>query len=418
MDLLFSCGLSEALKDCLYDLITYIPPLQAVMRERLLNILSYTLSGNAFKQPGSPNFNLQMNAVAAREYRENMMMRDGASSDSSDEVILTLALQMLGIFDFKGYSLSEFVKNCVITYMDYPDKQVRLAAALTSCKLYVNDPVCHQVSNHSLKAVNYVLEKLLSTAVSDPSAEIRYEIMNSLDPVLDPHLSQVENVRLLFMVLNDEVFNVRLKAISIIGRLTQSNPAYVIPSLRKTMIQLLTELEQSTSSRNKEESAKFLAALVSTSRGLVKPYVKSMFRVLLPKAKDPVSRVSASVITAIGEVAKVGAEEMESYHSQLMPIILQALQDQSSSMKREAAIKALGQLASSSGYVIEPLVQYPELMGILVNILRTEPSKQMKHETVRLLGILGALDITSIERLLERIRRRKRRMISLLLIFS
>lgn len=41
---------------------------------------------------------------------------------------------------------------------------------------------------------------------------------------------------------------IREIAIKIIGRLANLNPAYVMPSLRKTLIQLLTELEYSTAS--------------------------------------------------------------------------------------------------------------------------------------------------------------------------
>jgi FKBP12-rapamycin complex-associated protein len=68
----------------------------------------------------------------------------------------------------------------------------------------------------------------------------------SLDERFDHHLAQAENVRSLFIALNDEVFVVRELAITIIGRLTVHNPAYVMPSLRKTLIQLLTELEYSS----------------------------------------------------------------------------------------------------------------------------------------------------------------------------
>ncbi len=51
---------------------------------------------------------------------------------------------------------------------------------------------------------------------------------------------------MLFLSLNDEVFAVRETAIAIIGRLTIHNPAYVMPSLRKVLIQLLSELEYSS----------------------------------------------------------------------------------------------------------------------------------------------------------------------------
>ena len=42
------------------------------------------------------------------------------------------------------------------------------------------------------------------------------------------------------MALNDEVYEIRELAICMIGRLSSKNPAYVMPSLRKTLIQVNT----------------------------------------------------------------------------------------------------------------------------------------------------------------------------------
>lgn len=71
-------------------------------------------------------------------------------------------------------------------------------------------------------------------------------MLSSLSERFDKHLSQAENVRSLFIALNDEVFENRLTAVGLIGRLALHNPAYVMPSLRKMLIQLLTELEYSS----------------------------------------------------------------------------------------------------------------------------------------------------------------------------
>lgn len=71
---------------------------------------------------------------------------------------------------------------------------------------------------------------------SDP--DIRYCVLASLDERFDPHLAQAENLSALFVALNDEVFEIRELAICMIGRLSSKNPAYVMPSLRKTLIQV------------------------------------------------------------------------------------------------------------------------------------------------------------------------------------
>jgi FKBP12-rapamycin complex-associated protein len=75
---------------------------------------------------------------------------------------------------------------------------------------------------------------------------IRQTVLSSLHERFDKHLAQAENVRYLFIALNDEVFENRATAVGLIGRLAEHNPAYVMPSLQKAFIQLLTELEYST----------------------------------------------------------------------------------------------------------------------------------------------------------------------------
>ena len=214
----------------------------------------------------------------------------------------------------------------------------------------------------------------------------------SLDPRFDRHLAKAENVRTLFLALNDEVFAVREAAISIVGRLTLVNPAYVMPSLRKTLIQLLTELEYSNIPRRKEESAMLLTLLVAAAQKLIKPYVDPMIRVLLPRARDSNGGVTSAILRGIGELATVGCADMLPYVHALMPIIIDALQDLGSQTKREAALRTLGQLASSSGYVIDPYLEYPQLLNILVGIVKTEQTGSLRRETIKLMGILGALD--------------------------
>lgn len=60
----------------------------------------------------------------------------------------------------------------------------------------------------------------------------------SLDDKFDPHLAQAENLSALFVALNDEAFEIRELAMCTIGRLSSKNPAYVMPSLRKVLIQV------------------------------------------------------------------------------------------------------------------------------------------------------------------------------------
>lgn len=384
---IFACELTPKLTQALVDMAFYIPPVKATIQERLLDMLSKVLCGQPFKPLGAPQPNTLPSVPIIQKDPKDPLAYEHRKAE------IKLALNTLGSFDFSGHVLNEFVRDVAIKYVEDDDPEIREAAALTCCQLYVRDPIVNQTSYHALAVVGEVIEKLLTVGVSDLDPNIRRTVLAALDERFDRHLSKAENIRTLFFALNDEHFPIREVAISIIGRLARYNPAYVAPSLRKTLIQMLTELEFSDVARNKEESAKLLSLLVQNAQEIIHPYVDAMVKVLLPKASDPVPSVAATILKALGELCAVGGEDMLPYKDDLMPIIIDALQDQSSAQKREAALHTLGQLASNSGYVIDPYLEYPQLLELLQNNIRGEPQQgPLRQETIKLLGILGALD--------------------------
>ncbi|KAI2189712.1 phosphatidylinositol kinase- protein kinase tor1 [Ophidiomyces ophidiicola] len=384
LDPIFACGLSKALTQALVDMAHYIPPVRATIQEKLLDMLSLVLCGRPFLPLGCPDNRL----LPMPSFVKDSAPQPQEATDTE----ITLALLTLGSFDFSGHILNEFVRDVAIKYVENDNPEIRKASALTCCQLFVHDPILNQTSSHSLQVVSQVIDKLLSVGVGDPEPEIRCTVLQSLDRKFDRHLAKPENVRCLFLAVNDEVFAVREAAISIIGRLSNVNPAYVFPPLRKLLVNLLTGLSFATTPRQKEESAQLISLFVSNATKLVRSYVDPMVTTLLPKTTDVNPAVSATTIKAIGELATIGGDDMKQYLPQIMPIILEALQDLSSPPKREAALRTLGQLASNAGYVIEPYKEYPQLLAVLINIVKTEPAGTLRKETIKLIGTLGALD--------------------------
>ncbi|KAF8637601.1 hypothetical protein AX17_002670 [Amanita inopinata Kibby_2008] len=384
LDLMLACGLSDPLRQALIAIAKHIPPLLRTIQDRLLDLLSITLSGQPHKPLGSPP------SLNRPTLSRDLSVTQAASGDKSPELI-TLALVTLGSFDFSGHVLNEFVRTCALPYLEDDDPEVRRAAAQTCCRLFVRDPICYQASSHAIEVISDVLDKLLTVGIADPVADIRHTVLSSLHERFDKHLAQAENVRSLFIALNDEAFENRVTAVGLIGRLAKHNPAYVMPSLRKALIQLLTELEYSTVMRSREECAQLLTLLVSATHRLIKPYALPMLRALLPKANDGNPVVAAHVLMCLGELACVGGEDALPHVPELMQVIIAKLLDPSL-LKRDAALHTLGQVCSSTGYVIAPLIDYPQLLPLLGRILRTETNLAVKREVVKVLGILGALD--------------------------
>ncbi|KAH9072320.1 atypical/PIKK/FRAP protein kinase [Lactarius deliciosus] len=329
------------------------------------------LSDKSYKHLGAPAL-----------MRGNVSTKSTGTTKSPE--LITLALTILGEFDFSGHVLNEFVRNCALPYLEEDFPEVRKAAALTCCSVFRRDPICFQGSNNSIEVISDVIDKLLTVGIADPGLSTSVLWFRE-------HLAQAENVRSLFIALNDEIFENRETAVGLIGRLALHNPAYVMPSLRKSLIQLLTELEYSTVTRNREDCTRLLTLLVSATQRLIKPYALPMLRVLLQKAGDPNSTVAANVLMCLGELTCVGGEDVTPHVPELMDIILSKLAD-SSIVKRDAALHALGQVCSSTGFVIQPLVEYPQLLQIFGRILKSEPNPSVRREVIKVLGIIGALD--------------------------
>lgn len=414
LGLLFSCGLTKQLYECLSSFFTNIPALREEIRNLLLGIIAHGLSGYPYRIPGQPEDGmiadedpeeeLAISETLAQEYREQMLLKIGGYDGSDTDVIISF-LTILSEFDFKGLTLAPFCRDCVLRWADSPDPRIRKAAALTCCAVFDQEPISHQMSSNALETVHVVLQKLLKIAVTDSHYDIRLDVLKSLDSNLDAHLSQPTNIKLLFVAVHDEVFLVRLAAITVLGRLSKINPAYIVPSLRKTMIELLTDLEYSKNARGREESARLASALMNGSHQLIRPYVNPILKVLIPAARNAaVPAVSSAVMDATGELCTIGGKLMLPHVPELMPLILEMLADQASVVRRDTALKTLGKLAAHSEYVIEPYYQYPRLLSTLIKILVTDSNAEIQREVVKLTGILGALDpykYREIERQLE-----------------
>ncbi|XP_044138031.1 LOW QUALITY PROTEIN: serine/threonine-protein kinase mTOR [Bufo gargarizans] len=383
---MLSVGLSPALTAVLYDLSRHIPQLKKDIQDGLLKMLSLVLMHKPLRHPGMPRgLAQQLSSPSLTNIPE-----------ASDVGSITLALRTLGTFEFEGHSLTQFVRHCADHFLNSEHKEIRMEAARTCSRLLT--PSIQLLSGHghvsqtAVQVVADVLSKLLVVGITDPDPDIRYCVLASLDERFDTHLAQAENLQALFVAMNDEVFEIRELTICTIGRLSSMNPAFVMPFLRKMLIQILTELEHSGVGRNKEQSARMLGHLVSNAPRLIRPYMEPILKALILKLPDPNPAVVTNVLATIGELAQVSGLEMRKWMDELFPIIMDMLQDSSLLAKRQVALWTLGQLVASTGYVVEPYRKYPSLLEVLLNFLKTEQNQGIRREAIRVLGLLGALD--------------------------
>lgn len=390
---IFSVRLSPQLIAALNSLVEGIPSLLKDIQVRLIEKLSAILSQKFVPTTGK----LIKEKSKANVLKEKIVTK---SEEDRPPELIALALKTLGSFNLIGHieNIDTFLKEIAMNFLEEGNTAIRKEAAVAVPQLLVsicNNPIPRKsVSSHTLSStLSEVIEKLLIVGIADPDPIIRKTVLKHLDPSLDHLLADPETLRSLFISLNDEELSIREISIAIIGRLSLRNPADVMPSLRRTLIQLLTEFEFSGDTRIKEESAQLLSILIRNSRHLIEPYTRPIIKALLPKldqSQDP--RVRQEVLQALGELAPVGSEMIAEHLDVLIPVIITYLEDQSSAGRRELALRVLGQLAHYTSHFANHFVMLPKLLNILLEIYNTEKSRELRRLTIKVIGALGAID--------------------------
>ncbi|KAG6466858.1 hypothetical protein ZIOFF_075342 [Zingiber officinale] len=353
LDSMFSAGLSTNLVKALEQISLSIPSLLPMVQERLLDSISVALS-----KPSKPG---------VTGTRTNTISNIQQLPDATVSVV-QLALRTLAQFDFKGHELLEFARESVVLYMEDEDGNTRKEAAICCCRLVANSLSAKSASHFSSsrfnriggarrrRLVEEIMDELLTAAVADADVSVRKSVFSSLheDVSFDVYLCQADSLSSIFVALNDEDFDVRELVISLAGRLSEKNPAYVVPALRRRLIQLLTYLEQSMDSKGKEDSARLLGCLIRSCERLVLPYIAPIHKALVARLGEGTGTnanngVVTGVLATVGELAKVGGFAMRKYLPELMSLIVDALLDGAVASKREVAVATLGQVVQSTG---------------------------------------------------------------------
>eukprot|EP01114_Cavostelium_apophysatum_P007349 TRINITY_DN1943_c0_g1_i2.p1 TRINITY_DN1943_c0_g1~~TRINITY_DN1943_c0_g1_i2.p1 ORF type:complete len:2294 (+),score=720.41 TRINITY_DN1943_c0_g1_i2:229-7110(+) len=379
LDLLLDEGFNETLIATLSQLSQHVVEISDQVQDRLLDLLSAVLKDRPFEFPVAP-------AKPLKTKYENIL------KGSDLEQATALALRTLGSFNFTTTHilLSDLLRESAVLNLDHPSVAIRKEAVICTCNLMVN--ACNKLPISQQSSVIFgALEKLLPLIVLDLDASIRETILRCMDHRFDKFLSIPSNLQLFFPVANDPIFSVRELALVSLCRLSQYNPGYVLPELRRFLVQLLSQIEYGDGAM-KEACSKLLGILIKQSTTLVSPYAETLTETLLSKLQDPNPHVATGVLSILGELTVISQDMMVQHFSKLIPFILELLQDQRSHVRRLAAIEALCLIVGNSGCVSVPLFEFPKLQATLLSGVQTETHADVRRGIIRALGILGALD--------------------------
>nr|CCA19196.1 PREDICTED: similar to fkbprapamycin associated protein putative [Albugo laibachii Nc14] len=336
----------------------------------------------------------------------------------SERDAILLSLKTLSCFDFYGnFSLLPFTKECVALYLQSPDPRIRQQAVFTCTKLLLFSAETkpsrriYHGTNHdwqriskrgpSGRVMDTILTRLLQVGLSDTDVNVRLSVLVSfLNASFDDFLCQEQHLNMLLKLLNDEQAVIREHTMQLLDRLAPLNPAFVLPSLRRMLIQLLTELRHAPVPPKdfdlREQSTRLFGQLIRTTQHLVDPYLVPILQVLIPTLLHGSHHTSlaSAVLIAVGQLAVVAQRQLEPYVAYLFPIVFQTLQDHGAVDKRQIALQTLGILAGSTGCVVRPYLAFPTLLEKLLALLQHSATTpwQLRREAMKTIGILGALD--------------------------
>jgi serine/threonine-protein kinase mTOR len=306
-----------------------------------------------------------------------------------------LALNTLASFDFDAEATKNLIHRVVVNYLEHEIPAVRKKAVIACGKLLRRQSELQLLrGGYAAQMTTYVLQRLMRVSMTDLDPQIRIAAMSSFDKRFDVFLAQPDFLKALFLFLYDEIHEIREIATRMLGRLAKRNPGYIHPNIRTLLLEFIAASSTDTDDiHKKESSAKLLGLTIRKFPKLAKPYIESLVKHFVSIVRANQSpRLCAYSLSALGDLSEVAGEEMITNLDELLPLVIENFQDQSSASRRDSALKALSQIIVNTGYVIEPIVRYPKLLDTVLNKIRREDNAKIRGELIRLLGIMGAID--------------------------
>ncbi|CAF3785120.1 unnamed protein product, partial [Rotaria sp. Silwood1] len=314
--------------------------------------------------------------------------------------IIIMALETLRIFDFEVQTIEPFC-ICILNthFIEHDIVRIRIESIITITyllrKLLLSNTALLLTGVNKLRIkISHIIQKILTIGVTDLDADVRYNVFLTLQDDFKEFLIKSDSLELLFYSIHDECHEIRELALSLIGILSNLNPACILPRLRQLLLQLFRELEIGCSLSGKEQASRLLVQLIANAPGIVRLYMQPIAQTLLQliKQHEQHANVLIALVRTVGEQAQICGIDLDQRVYDLCPILINMMQDTINYRKREVALWTVGQIVEHCCYVIEPLQKYPILLDVLLQFLKSPEQIPFRRETIRVLGLLGAID--------------------------
>ncbi|ORC93803.1 putative phosphatidylinositol 4-kinase [Trypanosoma theileri] len=245
--------------------------------------------------------------------------------------------------------------------------------------------------------------RLLDVAVADPDADIRYDVLCSLEPVFDAYLALPDNLDALFMARKDVCRQARDRTLVLLCRLMPCHPAFVHPHLLQLQEYMLREIEAKDGSMF---TATYLASLlqmvIEHNALLLQPMtVETIVLARLETHSFACKSFSIALLNLLKAVLDHTGPQNHCDARQILQPVISIVNVSTSSKRRKAALETLCSVLTTIS--ISDQATYLDVYRALTRIIRSEAEEDesVNYEAVRALSVIGAVNPIRIRGLLE-----------------
>ena len=374
MDVIFSCGLRQHLFDALVSISSSVPPIVPKFEDKFVYMLYGTLVPDSSKEKLSQ-------VTSGRE----------PVAEGRDVEAILLCMNLLQIFKFTNHSSDKLINDLVIPLFNDDEVEVR-KKAIQTCRSFVSFQVISQSAAPQSDYIFHLSKRLLSIAISDPDASVRLTVIETFSGMFEEFLARKEDLNSLMLCSNDESFPIRISVIRVLKNISFYNATDTFPLLRKLLIKAVTEVEYADANRQGEECVSILREVLAFGPKLVDSYMDAIMRLLLPKCRNSNPRIASLIMECIHELTLIGCDNLRPYIDQLYVVTMDFIQDQSSFVKRKAALGTIRNLAMQKSLRLLSTQKLSNLVNTLLAALRNEQNPDLVRIATTALGHIGALD--------------------------
>lgn len=443
---MFHIGVSEPLVDALNAVVAIYPAMDTYVQTVLMRRVETVLRGaaenvleqnrsveglfharssintsvghvSALSFPATPDSGRSGRAGGASDvkYKLELIMDPNLRPDTTGSSGFTnataqVALSIIAQFPFRSMPalrLAWFANSHVINFLESP-KIVNRRLAVRACLNLMRCAVDRDGGPQGKlrDSTNMIVQQIVSVAVVDPSRRVRLTALESLDEQqFLRYLVQKDILPRVALCLQDEDLGIRARALQLVCKLRDLDPAEADPLLRHFVYHLLTVLRMPAAavSEMRTQATSLLSELIDGGGDFVNLYAHPFAEVLLQCLQwhlenigDVDTHAVLPVLEAIGNLAGACSTEafLEPLAGPLVRTLITAVLDVdvTAVQFRLASLEALTKVVQSTALTIKPYNVDPRLLGAMVASLKNEVNGEIRIATLALLGTIGAIN--------------------------